>query len=205
MKRTVRIASTCLIVLAALSLASCSGKLSRGKALEELQKKQFPELSAKYYLPKTFKTMTVQGRPSQGDDPPSPATVRTYKMPWALENTVYMSQVKGLLTIRHDFIQYSDGYTETSDSVLAFDLTPEGRKWCLSENASQYCIKLCDVHAGKIVRMREVNPTTADVEYALENINISPFVFTITNAPMPDLQTRHAMFVKYDNGWQLAN
>lgn len=187
-----------------LCLSSC-GKLSRGQALEELQKKQFPELSAKYNLPKSFKTMVVQGRQLQGDDPPYPATVTTYKLPWALESTIHMSQINGLLTIRHDFIQYTDGHTETSDSVLTFELTPEGRRSCVGENASYYFIKLCDVHAGRVVRMQEVNPTTTDVEYALENINISPFVSTITNAPMPNLHTMHATFIKYDNGWQMVN
>lgn len=192
------------LLLVTIALAGCSGKLSRGKALELLQQKNLSSLQGIYYFPKSFTTMHVVGSPETGGDaPPSSATVTVYKLPWALENTVTNSEQKGLITIRHTVERKMWGGMEVVDSVLSFELTPEGRKYSLGDDANTYRIKLCDVHAGQIVRMYEADPSRTEVEYMLENINVSPFVYTITNATLPKNEKLQAEFIKYDNGWQL--
>ena len=185
-----------LILLIALCTFTACNKLTRGKAKEEIIKKQQLPQSETVKLNKKF----LKDHQFVGGFPKVCLTIGIDHFS-SYEKKLLDLQSQGFITLKDD--EYYDDCNDLYTNVL---LTEKGKKDLIKEDDGIYTIKLCSIEFGDITGIVEYKEFGgADVHYTLKRTDYTDFGKMVNgNKEQPETIERLANFTKYDNGWRMG-
>ncbi|MEK6320241.1 MAG: hypothetical protein AABN33_01020 [Acidobacteriota bacterium] len=178
------------LALATMLLCSCSNDLSRQKAAELIARQQKLPAIETIQLGKSYL------KESRHDSWGVCMVIGDKYSDSGVKERLDGLQAKGLISIGEK--KQHEG--ECNYVWATVELTDEGKKYLVKDGDGEYQIKVNELTFGEITGIQiHEQFKTAEADYTVRKINLTPFGGNISTAPM----NRRATFALFDDGWRI--